>query len=147
MELIKGDIVVQDSIDEVIRTAQLDEIYNFTLPSFIPASLENPVMTAEVSALSVLYILETIRKFKSDAKFHKTSSSEMFGNAQETPQNEKTPFCPRNPYGVAKVYGHWITVDYRRRYKMFACSDIFYNHKSAKRKKAPLNNNSDLRQE
>lgn len=133
IELIKSDIVEQSAVDKAVQTIRPHEIYNFTSPSFVPASWDQPLMTAEISALGVTRVLEAIRKFKPDIRFYQASSSEMFGNTRGYPQNEKTPFCPRNPYGAAKVYGHWITVNYRQRYRIFACSGICFNHESPRR--------------
>lgn len=133
IELIKGDIVDQAAINEAIDSTRPDEVYNFTSPSFVPDSWDYPLMTADVTALGVARILEAIRRYKPKARFYQASSSEMFGNASESPQNEKTPFHPRNPYGVAKLYGHWITLNYRQRYGLFACSGICFNHESPRR--------------
>lgn len=133
IELIKGDIVDQDLINKVIQMIQPDEVYNFTSPSFVPDSWNFPLATADITALGVTRILEALRLYKSDARFYQASSSEMFGNVKEYPQDEKTPFYPRNPYGVAKLFGHWITLNYRQRYKLFACSGICFNHESPRR--------------
>jgi GDPmannose 4,6-dehydratase len=133
IEVINGDVVKQGEIDSAIKVIKPDEVYNFTSPSFIPFSWDYPIETADVSALGVTRILEAIRKFKPNARFYQASSSEMFGDAKETPQSEGTPFSPRNPYGVAKLYGYWVTVNYRERYNIFACSGICYNHESPRR--------------
>ena len=133
IELIKGDIIDHNAVTESIRQIQPDEVYNLTSLSFIPDSWEYPLVTADITALGVTRILEAIRQYKQDARFYQASSSEMFGEVKVYPQNEKTPFHPRNPYGVAKLYGYWITVNYRQRYKIFACSGICFNHESPRR--------------
>ena len=113
-----------------MRESQPDEIYNLAAQSFVPTSWSQPVLTAEFTAVGVTRMLEAMRAVKPDARFYQASSSEMFGKVVETPQTEKTPFYPRSPYGVAKVYGHWITVNYRESYGLFACSGILFNHES-----------------
>jgi len=133
IKLINGDIMDQTAINKAIRVIQPDEVYNFASPSFVPDSWEYPIMTADVAALGVTRILEAMRLYKPDARFYQASSSEMFGNVEEYPQSEKTPFSPRNPYGVSKVYGYWIAVNYRQRYRIFACSGICFNHESPRR--------------
>ena len=133
LRLVQGDLTDQSSLDEAVRTIQPDEVYNLAAQSFVPTSWNQPVLTAEVTALGVMRILEAIRKYKPDAKFYQASSSEMFGKVRETPQNERTPFYPRSPYGVSKVYGHMITVNYRESYNLFACSGILFNHESPRR--------------
>jgi len=110
-----------------------DEIYNLAAQSFVPTSWKQPVLTGEVTALGVTRMLEAIRLVKPDARFYQASSSEMFGKVREVPQSEMTPFYPRSPYGVAKVYGHWITVNYRESYNLYACSGILFNHESPRR--------------
>ncbi|MDI6788461.1 MAG: GDP-mannose 4,6-dehydratase, partial [Planctomycetota bacterium] len=107
-----------------------DEMYNLAAQSFVYAAFEQPILTSNIDALGVLRILETLRTLKPDTKFYQASSSEMFGKVQEIPQKETTPFYPRSPYGVAKLFGHWITVNYRESYNMFACSGILFNHES-----------------
>lgn len=130
---IEGDLTDQSSIDKAIKKAEPDEIYNLASQSFIPRSWEQSVATADINAVGVVRLLESIRKYKPDARFYQASSSEMFGNAVESPQNEKTPFNPRNPYGSAKVCAYWMTVNYRNKYNIFACSGILYNHESPRR--------------
>jgi GDPmannose 4,6-dehydratase len=131
--LISGDLLDQHSLSHAIREIQPDEVYNLAAQSFVPTSWSQPVLTGEFTALGVTRTLEALRISKPDAKFYQASSSEMFGKVQETPQNEATPFYPRSPYGVAKVYGHWITVNYRESYNMFAVSGILFNHESPRR--------------
>lgn len=133
LHFVQGDLTDQSSLDEAIKGVMPDEVYNLAAQSFVPTSWNQPVLTADVTGLGVTRILEAIRKHKPDAKFYQASSSEMFGKVQETPQMEKTPFYPRSPYGVAKVYGHWITVNYRESYNIFACSGILFNHESPRR--------------
>lgn len=133
IRLVDGDLTDQHSLTQAIRDVQPDEIYNLAAQSFIPTSFRQPVLTGEASALGVTRMLEAARISKPDAKFYQASSSEMFGKAVEIPQSETTPFYPRSPYGVAKVYGHWITVNYRESYNMFACSGILFNHESPRR--------------
>ncbi len=133
IELIPGDLLDQHSLTEAVKNIQPDEVYNLAAQSFVPTSWNQPVLTGEFTALGVTRILEAIRLTKPDARFYQASSSEMFGKVQESPQNEKTPFYPRSPYGVAKVYGHWITVNYRESYNLFAVSGILFNHESPRR--------------
>jgi len=116
-----------------IKEIQPDEVYNLAAQSFVPTSWTQPVLTGEFTALGVTRILEALRIAKPDAKFYQASSSEMFGKVRHTPQTESTPFYPRSPYGVAKVYGHWITVNYRESFDMFAVSGILFNHESERR--------------
>src|SRR5581483_9896586 len=113
LHFIQGDLTDQSSLDEAIKGIMPDEVYNLAAQSFVPTSWNQPVLTADVTGLGVTRMLEAIRKHKPDAKFYQASSSEMFGKVQEVPQTERTPFYPRSPYGVAKVFGHWITVNYR----------------------------------
>lgn len=133
LQLISGDLMDQHSLTYAIKEAQPDEVYNLAAQSFVQASWEQPVLTAEYTALGVTRILEAVRFAAPQAKFYQASSSEMFGKVQETPQKETTPFYPRSPYGVAKTYGHWITVNYRESYNMFAVSGILFNHESPRR--------------
>jgi GDPmannose 4,6-dehydratase len=133
INLVDGDLMDQNSLTHAIKEIQPDEVYSLAAQSFVPTSFKQPVLTGEATALGVTRMLEALRIGKPDAKFYQASSSEMFGKAQEVPQNEKTPFYPRSPYGVAKVYGHWITVNYRESYKMFAISGICFNHESPRR--------------
>jgi GDPmannose 4,6-dehydratase len=133
LHLIEGDLTDQSSLDEAITTIGPDEVYNLASQSFVPTSWNQPVLTADVTGTGVTRILEAVRKHKSDTRFYQASTSEMFGKVQETPQNERTPFYPRSPYGVAKAYAHWITVNYRESYNIFACSGICFNHESPRR--------------
>lgn len=128
-----GDLLDQHSLTVIVKDVQPDEVYNLAAQSFVETSWKQPVLTGEFTALGVTRMLEAVYLVKPDAKFYQASSSEMFGKVQETPQNEKTPFYPRSPYGVAKVYGHWITVNYRESYNMFAVSGILFNHESPRR--------------
>ncbi len=133
VHIVPADLLDQHSLTTVIRDHRPDEIYNLAAQSFVPTSWSQPVLTGEFTALGVTRILEAIRLAHPGAKFYQASSSEMFGKAKETPQRETTPFHPRSPYGVAKVYGHWITVNYRESYDMFCVSGILFNHESPRR--------------
>lgn len=133
IELLQGDLMDQNSLAYAIRDTQPDEIYNLAAQSFVPTSWNQPVLTGEFTALGVTRVLEAMRLTKPDARFYQASSSEMFGKVQQTPQNEATPFYPRSPYGVAKIYGHWITINYRESYNLFAVSGILFNHESPRR--------------
>jgi len=133
LQLVEGDLTDQSSLDEAMKNIAPDEVYNLASQSFVPTSWNQPVLTADVTGIGVTRILEAIRKHKPDTRFYQASTSEMFGKVQETPQNEKTPFYPRSPYGVAKVYAHGITVNYRESYGIFACSGICFNHESPRR--------------
>ena len=135
ISLIQGDLLDQLSIISALEEAEPHEVYNLAAQSFVPTSWAQPVLTGEFDALGVTKILEAIRQVDKSIKFYQASSSEMFGKVQETPQNEDTPFYPRSPYGVAKVYGHWITINYRESYDIFACSGILFNHESPRRGK------------
>ncbi len=126
----EGDVVDDASLYRVLRDVRPHEVYNLAARSFIPASFTQPLLTADTNALGVTRLLEAIRLIDPDIRFFQASSSEVFGAVTESPQNEKTPFCPRNPYGVAKLYGHWMTVNYRKMYGLFACSGILFNHES-----------------
>ena len=130
---VQADLLDQLSIINVIEESRPDEIYNLAAQSFVPTSWNQPVLTGEFNALGVTKILEGIRLIDRKIKFYQASSSEMFGKVQEVPQTEKTPLYPRSPYGVAKVYGHWITINYRESYDIFACSGILFNHESPRR--------------
>lgn len=130
---VPGDLLDQNSLLEAVRFVQPDEVYNLAAQSFVPTSWNQPVLTGEFTALGVTRLLEAVRVMKPDARFYQASSSEMFGKAQEVPQNEETTFHPRSPYGVAKVYGHWISVNYRESYGMYTCSGILFNHESPRR--------------
>jgi len=133
IELISGDLLDQNSLMNAIKESNPDEIYNLASQSFVPASWKQPVFTGEATALGVARMLEAIKAVNPKIKFYQASSSEMFGKVREVPQTEKTQFYPRSPYGVAKLYGHWITVNYRESYNMFCCSGILFNHESPRR--------------
>jgi len=133
VELIHGDLLDQLSLISAIKKANPDEVYNMAAQSFVPTSWNQPVLTAEFTAVGATRLLESIRLIKKDIKFYQASSSEMFGKVRETPQNEHTPFHPRSPYGVAKVYAYWITVNYRESYDMYNCNGILFNHESPRR--------------
>ncbi len=133
IHLLSGDLLDQYSLFQAIEESQPDEIYNLAAQSFVKASWEQPMFTGESTALGVTRMLDAMRMSKPDAKFYQASSSEMFGKVVEIPQKETTPFYPRSPYGVAKVYGHWITVNYRESYDLFATSGILFNHESPRR--------------
>jgi GDPmannose 4,6-dehydratase len=128
-----GDLLDQRSLGDVLRDCEPDEIYNLAAMSFVAASWSQPVLTAEFTAVGVTRILEAMREVVPEARFYQASSSEMFGMVQEVPQTERTPFYPRSPYGVAKCYGHFIAVNYRESYDLFACSGILFNHESPRR--------------
>ena len=131
--LVQGDLLDQVSLIDIIREHRPCEVYNLAAQSFVPTSWAQPVLTGEFTALGVTRMLDAIRMVDPTIRFYQASSSEMFGKVREVPQNENTPFYPRSPYGVAKVYGHWITVNYRESYKMFAVSGILFNHESPRR--------------
>lgn len=133
VELVSGDLLDQSSLQDAIEKSQADEVYNLASQSFVQASWEQPVLTGEFTALGVTRMLEAIRIVNPKIKFYQASSSEMFGKVTETPQKETTRFHPRSPYGVAKVYGHYITLNYRESYDIFACSGILFNHESPRR--------------
>ena len=133
VELEQADLLDQLSLVNLIREVRPDEIYNLAAQSFIPTSFSQPLLTGEFTALGVTRMLEAVRLVDPEIRFYQASSSEMFGRVRETPQNEDTPFYPRSPYGVAKLYGHWITVNYRESYDLFACSGILFNHESPRR--------------
>jgi GDPmannose 4,6-dehydratase len=135
IHLVDGDMTDFGSIIRLIKEINPDEIYNLASQSFVAASWTQPESTSDITALGVLRILEAIRLINPKIKFYQASSSEMFGKVQETPQSEKTPFYPRSPYGVSKVFGYWITVNYRESYGLFACNGILFNHESPKRGK------------
>ena len=130
IKYVHMDLLEFTNILRVIDKIQPDEIYNLAAQSFVGTSFEQPILTAEVDAIGVLRILEAIRTVNPKIKFYQASTSEMFGKVQDIPQTEKTPFYPRSPYGVAKLFGHWITVNYREAYNIFACSGILFNHES-----------------
>jgi GDPmannose 4,6-dehydratase len=131
--LVHGDLLDQTSLLDIMREHKPDEIYNLAAQSFVPVSWKQPVLTGEFTALGVTRMLEAMRSVVPKARFYQASSSEMFGKVREVPQKETTPFYPRSPYGVAKVYGHWITINYRESYDLFACSGILFNHESPRR--------------
>jgi GDPmannose 4,6-dehydratase len=133
IELVQGDLLDQVSLIAILQKHHPDEVYNLAAQSFVPTSFEQPVLTGEFTGLGVTRVLDAIRLVDGNTKFYQASSSEMFGKVREVPQNENTPFYPRSPYGAAKVYGHWITVNYRESYGLFACSDILFNHESPRR--------------
>jgi GDPmannose 4,6-dehydratase len=133
IELIPGDLLDQNSLISALQQAEPQEVYNLASQSFVPTSWNQPVLTGEFTALGVTRILEAVRLVNPKIRFYQASSSEMFGMVRESPQNEGTPFYPRSPYGVAKLYGHWITVNYRESYGLFNCSGILFNHESPRR--------------
>jgi len=135
VEIVSGDLLDQSSMTQLIGDVRPNEIYNLAAQSFVPTSWTQPVLTGEFTALGVTRVLEAIRHVDRSIRFYQASSSEMFGKVQETPQRESTSFYPRSPYGVAKVYGHWITVNYRESYGIFAVSGILFNHESERRGK------------
>jgi GDPmannose 4,6-dehydratase len=135
IEFVSGDLLDQSSVTSILRDVRPNEVYNLAAQSFVPTSWQQPVLTGEFTALGVTRVLEAIRATDPSIRFYQASSSEMFGKVVETPQRESTPFYPRSPYGVAKVYGHWITVNYRESYNIYAVSGILFNHESPRRGK------------
>ena len=133
VHIVTADLLDQHSLTVVLQDVRPDEVYNLAAQSYVPTSWTQPVLTGEFTALGVTRILEAVRLVHPTARFYQASSSEMFGKVQETPQSESTPFYPRSPYGVAKVYGHWITVNYRESYGLYAVSGILFNHESPRR--------------
>jgi GDPmannose 4,6-dehydratase len=133
LTLHTGDLLDQRSLGDVLRACEPHEIYNLAAMSFVAASWSQPVLTAEFTGAGVTRMLEAMREVTPEARFYQASSSEMFGKVRQAPQNEATPFYPRSPYGVAKVYGHFITVNYRESYDLFACSGLLFNHESPRR--------------
>ena len=133
VQLTQGDLLDQPSLVSALRTAEPHEVYNLAAQSFVPTSWNQPVLTAEFTGVGVTRMLEAIRSVDPDIRFYQASSSEMFGKVREVPQNEQTPFYPRSPYGVAKTYGHYITVNYRESFGLFAVSGILFNHESPRR--------------
>lgn len=131
--IVQGDLHDQSSLTSILEQYKPDEVYNLAAQSFVPTSWNQPVLTGEVTGLGVTRLLEAVRMIDPKIRFYQASSSEMFGKVMEVPQRESTPFYPRSPYGVAKVYGHWITVNYRESYDMFAVSGILFNHESPRR--------------
>src|SRR5258708_4564584 len=133
INVVEGDLTDQSSLDSVMHAVKPDEVYNMAAQSFVPVSYSQPVLTADVTGLGVVRVLEAIRKHQPKAKFLQASSSEMYGKEHESPQNENTRFYPRNPYGASKLFAHLITVNYRESYSLFACSAISFNHESPRR--------------
>jgi GDPmannose 4,6-dehydratase len=133
LEIVQGDLLDQMSLIDILREYRPGEVYNLAAQSFVPTSWRQPVLTGEFTALGVTRMLDAIRIVNPETRFYQASSSEMFGKVTEVPQRESTPFYPRSPYGVAKVYGHWITVNYRESYNLYACSGILFNHESPRR--------------
>ena len=133
VQIVHGDLIDLSSLIHLIEEHRPDEVYNLAAQSFVPTSWSQPLLTGEVTALGVTRILDAIRMVDKNIRFYQASSSEMFGKVREVPQSEETPFYPRSPYGVAKVYGHWITVNYRESYDMFTVSGILFNHESPRR--------------
>ncbi|GAP96406.1 GDP-mannose 4,6-dehydratase [Leptolyngbya sp. NIES-2104] len=132
-EILSGDLLDQCSLMDAISYTQPDEIYNLASQSYVPLSWTQPALTAEYTALGVSRLLESIRRCKSDARFYQASSSEVFGQPDESPQTERTAFRPRNPYGVAKAYAHWMTINYRQQYGLYSCCGVTYTHESPRR--------------
>jgi GDPmannose 4,6-dehydratase len=135
IEFVSGDLLDQSSITSIVAAVKPDEVYNLAAQSFVPTSWDQPVLTGEFTALGVTRVLEAIRTVNPRIRFYQASSSEMFGKVQAVPQNENTSFYPRSPYGVAKLYGHWITINYRESYDLYAASGILFNHESSRRGK------------
>ncbi|MDP9019006.1 MAG: GDP-mannose 4,6-dehydratase [Candidatus Eremiobacteraeota bacterium] len=135
IEIVSGDLLDQSSLTKILAQVEPDEVYNLAAQSFVPTSWAQPVLTGQFTALGVTRVLEAIRGVNSKIRFYQASSSEMFGKVHEVPQLETTPFYPRSPYGVAKVYGHWITVNYRESFDLYAVSGILFNHESPRRGK------------
>ncbi|MEI1373655.1 GDP-mannose 4,6-dehydratase [Nostoc sp. UHCC 0926] len=133
IQILSGDLLDQSSLMDVIAESQPDEIYNLASQSYVPLSWTQPALTAEYTALGVSRLLESIRRCKPDARFYQASSSEVFGQPDESPQTERTAFRPRNPYGVAKAYAHWMTINYRQKYNLYTCCGITYTHESPRR--------------
>ena len=133
LTIVQGDLLDQMSLIDILKEFQPREVYNLAAQSFVPTSWKQPVLTGEFTALGVTRLLDAIRIVNPETRFYQASSSEMFGKVMEVPQKETTPFYPRSPYGVAKVYGHWITINYRESYNLYACSGILFNHESPRR--------------
>jgi len=131
--IVQGDLLDQVSIIHILQDHHPEEVFNLAAQSFVPTSWQQPVLTGEFTALGVTRMLDAVRTVDKNIRFYQASSSEMFGKVQEVPQRETTPFYPRSPYGVAKVYGHWITINYRESYNLFACSGILFNHEGPRR--------------
>jgi GDPmannose 4,6-dehydratase len=135
IEFVSGDLLDQSSMTSILGRVKPDEVYNLAAQSFVPTSWDQPVLTGEFTALGVTRVLEAVRSVNQKIRFYQASSSEMFGKVQAVPQDESTPFYPRSPYGVAKLYGHWITINYRESYDLYAVSGILFNHESERRGK------------
>ncbi len=133
IQLISGDLLDQKSLTSALEISSADEVYNLGAQSFVPVSWDQPMLTGEITGLGTTRLLEAIRSVKPSARFYQASTSELFGKAQETPQRESTPFYPRSPYGVSKLYAHWITINYRESYDLYACAGILFNHESPRR--------------
>ena len=133
IELLSGDLLDQKSLASALEKSQAEEVYNLGAQSFVPVSWDQPMLTGEITGLGTTRLLEAIRSTNPTARFYQASTSELFGKAQETPQRESTPFYPRSPYGVSKLYAHWITINYRESYDMYACAGILFNHESLRR--------------
>ena len=133
IELLSGDLLDQLSLTSALETAQAEEVYNLGAQSFVPVSWEQPMLTGEITGLGTTRLLEAIRSVNPKIRFYQASTSELYGKAQETPQRESTPFYPRSPYGVSKLYAHWITINYRESYDLYACAGILFNHESPRR--------------
>jgi GDPmannose 4,6-dehydratase len=133
VQILSGDLLDQSSLMDVVTECQADEIYNLASQSYVPISWTQPALTAEYTALGVSRLLESIRRCKPDARFYQASSSEVFGQPDESPQTERTAFRPRNPYGAAKAYAHWMTINYRQQYNLYGCCGITYTHESPRR--------------
>ncbi len=133
IELLSGDLLDQKSLSSAVEQSRADEVYNLGAQSFVPVSWDQPMLTGEITGLGTTRLLEAIRTVNPQARFYQASTSELFGKAQETPQRESTPFYPRSPYGVSKLYAHWITINYRESYDLYACAGILFNHESPRR--------------
>ncbi len=133
IELISGDLLDQKSLTSALEISSADEVYNLGAQSCVAVSWDQPMLSGEINGLGTTRLLEAIRSVKPSARFYQASTSELFGKAQETPQRESTPFYPRSPYGVSKLYAHWITINYRESYDLYACAGILFNHESPRR--------------
>ena len=133
LHILSGDLLDQNSLTSALREARPDEVYNLGAQSFVQASFQQPLLTGEITGLGVARLLESLHSFDPEIRMYQASTSELFGKVRETPQNEETPFYPRSPYGVAKLYGHWITINYRESYDMFSSAGILFNHESPRR--------------
>jgi GDPmannose 4,6-dehydratase len=133
IEIISGDLLDQNSLILALEQARPHEVYNLGAQSFVQASFQQPLLTGEITGLGVVRLLESINSFDPQIRFYQASTSELFGKVRETPQNENTPFYPRSPYGIAKLYSHWITINYRESYDLFCCAGILFNHESPRR--------------